>query len=493
MTETKKKPAAPRKRPVKKFKFDSYVNNFTGIGSRDRDKAVRSSFERNLKLSETYLENLYHDNDVAGRICDLLPEEMMKRGFFIKTKDGETKDDISEYLSVNSKDLHDFDEEMLGVMMELDSLGAREKYIEAMIWSRVFGGSALYIGLDDGRAQEEPVNEANIQRVKFIKLLDSRDIQPWEYYEDPTEPKFGEPKTYKIQPVSASSFIPAATIPEAIVHESRVIPFQGTRTTPRRARENRGWSESILQKIDEVLAQFGQSWQATAHLMTDAAQGVFKMSGLVEAISSNTPEYVSLRLADTDMNRSIARMIAVDADNNEDFRRDSYSFNGIPQILELFMMRLSLAARIPVTILMGQSPAGMNATGESDIRWFYDTVKASQQFMLKPKLEYLIRLIMLSREGPTKGKEPELWSVLFPSPWQMNDFEQAEINKTRAETRKLLVEADRLADPTQAISPDQLEREKTAVSKEADNTPRTQVEKESLAIKKEGNATASKK
>lgn len=438
MTEKKKSYSRQRK-----FRFDAYTNNWTGLGSSSRDKAVLAQFQRSSKLSDNYLESLYHDNDVASRLVDVLPEEVFKRGYYLTVGDNEEyKDDLEDYVAISEYEAEH--PEIAKIHMELDRLEAREKFTEAMIWARVFGGAALWVGVNDGNSQEEPVDERRIQSIDFIKVLDSRYIYPFETYEDPLDPKFGETKTYKIIPNSSATIFSFNTAPEAVVHESRIIPFHGTRTSVNRMRENRGWSNSLLQKCDEVLSQFGQSWQATAHLMTDAAQAVFKMAGLMESISAQRPEYISMRLADTDMNRSVARMIAVDAENGEDFRRDSYSFNGIPQILELFMLRLSLAARIPVTILMGQSPAGMNATGESDIRWFYDTVRSAQIHQVKPKLEYLIRLLMLSKKGPTAGVEPEKWAVCFPSPWQMNDFEKAEINKTRAETRRTLAEAELL-------------------------------------------------
>lgn len=440
MKKTNKKPAVKKSAPKKKaFRYDAYVNTFSGLGSRDRDKAVLSSFERNLKLSDSYLENLYSDNDVAARICDALPESMVQRGFLLKFDDEEYSEDLDEYIALEDDPESEAEKKVIRqIMMKMDDLGAREKYLDAMIWSRVFGGAGLYVGIDDGNSQEEEINEARIQDVTFLKVLDKRNMYPFEYYEDVMHPKFGQPKNYKLIPNVNQAFFSVSSQPEAVVHETRIIPFNGTRTTPQRARENQGWSDSILQKCDEVLAQFGQAWQATSHLMTDAAQGIFKMAGLLDALHAQSPEYISRRLQDMDMNRSIARMLAVDAESGEDFKRDTYSFNGIPQILELFMLRLSLAARIPVTILMGQSPSGMNATGESDIRWFYDTVKTAQRDVLKPRLERLIRLIMLSKKGPTRGREPEEWAVCFPSPWQMNDFERAEINKTRAETKQIL-------------------------------------------------------
>ncbi len=99
----------------------------------------------------------------------------------------------------------------------------------------------------------------------------------------------------------------------------------------------------------------------------------------------------------------------------------------------MMMLRMSAAARVPVTILMGQSPAGMNATGESDIRWFYDTIESSQKNTIEPALRRVLMLLMLSKSGPTSGQLPESWSIQFPSLWQMTPEEQANVEKTTAE------------------------------------------------------------
>ncbi|MFQ8761936.1 MAG: anti-CBASS protein Acb1 family protein [Intestinimonas sp.] len=51
---------------------------------------------------------------------------------------------------------------------------------------------------------------------------------------------------------------------------------------------------------------------------------------------------------------------------------------------------LSGASRIPVTKLFGRSPAGMNATGESDLRNYYDYVDTLREAKLRPILEKLL-------------------------------------------------------------------------------------------------------
>ncbi|NIR95684.1 MAG: DUF1073 domain-containing protein, partial [Gammaproteobacteria bacterium] len=113
---------------------------------------------------------------------------------------------------------------------------------------------------------------------------------------------------------------------------------------------------------------------------------------------------IQARMQLLDMSRSDVRAVVLDAEG-EEFSRQNFNWAGIKDPFTIMMLRLSSAARIPVTVLMGQSPAGMDATGESDIRWFYDQTEAHREKYFEPKLRELIRLITLAKDGPTGGKE----------------------------------------------------------------------------------------
>ena len=59
-----------------------------------------------------------------------------------------------------------------------------------------------------------------------------------------------------------------------------------------------------------------------------------------------------------------------------------YSFTGFDHVTEAAQLNLSAKTHIPMTKLFGRSPAGMNATGESDLqnyffnsRWAVSTCK----------------------------------------------------------------------------------------------------------------------
>lgn len=372
-------------------KYDNWSNAVAGLGHSLRDKVQHTNFTPNALLSDEMLESLYHSDDMAARICDLLPDEMLRQSFQIQMDDSNL-----------SRDLH----------KTLDALGAREKFNEALVWARVYGGSGLFIGADDGQDPSAPLNLNKTRSVAFLSVLDKRELQPCTWYQNPLAPNFGEVQTYRVE--------------NAEIHESRMLIFQGTRTSKRRRLQNNGWSYSILQRLYDVMRQFNLSWQSTAHLMTDSAQAVFKLKGLHAQIAANKTSDILQRMELVDMSRSVARAVLLDAED-EDFKRDNYNFGGVPELLEKFMLRLAAAARLPVSLLMGQAPAGLNATGDSDIRFFYDQVKAEQEHTLRPQIHRLVH-VLLACQGQGKG-----FAIKFSALWQETEPEKAVLRKTQAE------------------------------------------------------------
>ena len=74
----------------------------------------------------------------------------------------------------------------------------------------------------------------------------------------------------------------------------------------------------------------------------------------------------------------------------------SYSFSGLSDVYEAFMMDMAGAAEIPATKLFGRSPQGMNSTGEADLRNYYDMIAQMQERCLRPALEKLVPIMAIS-------------------------------------------------------------------------------------------------
>jgi hypothetical protein len=84
---------------------------------------------------------------------------------------------------------------------------------------------------------------------------------------------------------------------------------------------------------------------------------------------------------------------------DDDFQTHQYTFSGLNDIYESFMLDVAGAAEIPVTKLFGRSPAGFNATGESDSKNYYETIEQKQTSKLEPVLDKLLPIMFMSEFG----------------------------------------------------------------------------------------------
>ena len=220
---------------------------------------------------------------------------------------------------------------------------------------------------------------------------------------------------------------------------------------PSRAlQRNEGWGDSVLQGPYDQLRNLGAAYNATSNIMEDFIQTILKVENLSDLLASGQDELIKKRLDIIDMSRSVANTVILDS--NESYEKKSSSVGGLDGLIDKFALALSATTGIPITFLMGQTPAGLQSTGQADIRMFYDMVKAEQEDTLKPILERLIRLVMLSRNGPLNGRELSEWSIEFNPLWQLSDKEQADYRKVVAETDALYINTGVLDPSEVAIS-----------------------------------------
>ena len=97
------------------------------------------------------------------------------------------------------------------------------------------------------------------------------------------------------------------------------------------------------------------------------------------------------------------------------------------------MLHLASVSQTPLTKLFGRSPAGMNATGESDEQSWIELVVASQEADLRDPIERFLDILYASKDGPSEG-EPVEFSLVFPPPRDLSESEQVAVRKTQSET-----------------------------------------------------------
>lgn len=402
----------------KDLNTDAWANLLTGMGRVQRDKRMSTEFGTLTSLSNATLDNLYQGDWLIARACDRPSSEMTRK--WLEIKAAEQKDEAQKVGSVMKK------------------LGAKQAFKRANTWARLHGGALIILGIDDGQEMSEPVDEARIRDIEYLRVLDRWDVSVGDRYGSDEKPGMvGEPSLYSVNTAvvdkSRGGIMPK-------VHETRTLRFDGVDTPLRLRIQNDMWNYGIVHRIYSVVRDFANTWGGAAHLMTDFAQAVFKMKDLRKMLAEDGENLVIRRLVLLDMARSIARLVPLDAES-EDFERKTTPITGLSDILDRFAEQVAGAVEMPVSVLFGKATPGIGDTGNSQLQQWHEHLANEQEIQVVPQAERLARYLFLSREGPTRGREPESWSV-DPLPLQeMSEKDQVELHKKQAETDKIMIDS----------------------------------------------------
>lgn len=405
------------------YKRDGWMNILTGLGQQGRDKTVSTVFRNCRVFCVAELDEIYRADGLTRRIIDIIPSEMMRQGWEV---DGDPE------ASLNGK---------------LEELDAYTKITQLIQWSRLYGGAIIVMGIVDGRKLDEPVNLNNIYDVAWLQVFDRWQAMILAPYicSDLNDPNYGCPDYYQV-----TDYRTGATF---LVHHSRILRMDWNILPPRDWNYNQGWGDTVLMSIWDELRNYGSAFANTAAMMQDFVNGVLKMPGLSQTLASDckgADSQVLKRLDIANLAKSVCSMMVIDG--QEDFQKLSTNVSGVADLLDRFMLGVSSVTGIPLTLLFGRAPAGLNATGDADIRNFYDLVKQQQEVKLKPVLEKLTQYLFLSKDGSFGGKEPENWGIQFTPLWQNTEEQEAIIRRTVAETDRIYIETGVLDPNEVAIS-----------------------------------------
>jgi phage-related protein (TIGR01555 family) len=387
-------------------------------------KFALTRFRLGRDLTDQELEDLYVGDDFAARIVGAIPSAALRQGITIEG---------------------DPDGELAALVDELDVCG---KVGEAWTWGRLYGGGAIVLGFADGPDAALPLDEEKIapDSLRFLLVVDKRDLDPVSWVSDVTDPRFGEPELYRVTLTAGR----AGYVDQPLVHASRVIRFGGVLTSRRRKDQRNGWDDSVLRRCWEILRDAGLNWQSAGNALSDLSQAVYGVKDMAKMIQAGQRERLQDLMGDMDLRRSASRAIMVDAEHERFEQVGKANISAVPPLLEQTWKRVAAAAEMPLTVLMGQSPAGLSATGESDTRGWYDTIQAERQRVAVPALTRLLRII--ARSAQPKGVDPdEIW-VSFPSLYQLTPAEESTLRNQQAQTDATYISAGVLLPQEVAIS-----------------------------------------
>ena len=90
----------------------------------------------------------------------------------------------------------------------------------------------------------------------------------------------------------------------------------------------------------------------------------------------------------------------------------------------------------PLVVLLGYTPAGLNASAEDQVRVWYDRTHANQENTIADALDTIVKVMMLHTFGDIDDDID--WE--FEPLWQLDDAQLAAVQKSKADTMAVLVQ-----------------------------------------------------
>lgn len=377
---------------------DGIRNVVTRLGT-DKDKGAQNQHYFQ-ELTDSAIVTAYHGSWLARQIVDIPADDATRKW---REWIGDQADEMAAY------------EKEWRVSAKVHDAARR---------ARLFGGSAILIGAGP-ESLAEPFDPKTVQRdeLKYLTVLDRQDLNPGEMELDPTEPLFGRPKHYQLNTLNGLN---------ADVHPSRLAIFRGHRRAERASSSNTtlyssGWDLSVLQVALEAIQHADGSIASLSSLVADARLETLKIEDLQNKLA--LPEFEDLlvkRMEAARMLKSIYRREAIDA--TENLETSTYGFSGMGDVIDRFAMVVCGAADIPMTRLYGQSPGGLNSTGEGDLANYYDQIASRQENEIGPSIAGLDEVLLRSKFGEPPEGLRAAWRPLR----QMTELQRAEVLSKKA-------------------------------------------------------------
>lgn len=362
---------------VQAFLNDAYVNALARSGFTMPNVANDARWGM-TRLTKNYnlLNALYRNSWIVRKGVDIVARDMLKNWLDLTSNITPEENDHFKRVVRNTR--------------------VRTSLKEAICWARLYGGAAC-IMLIEGQEDilDEPLDIENIKTGDFKGLLT---LDRWsgiypelETIDDISSPEFGLPKYYQIKTDDGEV---------QRVHYTRVLRFIGDPLPRWEKIAETYWGASVVEASFEEFKKRENTSHNLENLVFSSNLSVLKLkdqSILSATLNQKSKQnlYNVLQAQNTLKNNQSLMVL----DKEDDYQNFQYSFAGLPDLYELFMLDIAGSWDIPATIFFGRSPQGMNSTGEGERSNYYNKIESNQESDLRPQLDKLMPVMGKSAWG----------------------------------------------------------------------------------------------
>lgn len=373
-----------------------------GVGTGNQNSASGYGFNF-ITRNRTMLEAAYRGSWIVGAAVDIPADDMTRAGI--------------ELVGLEP----DEDELMTAAIRDM---GLAHQMANVIRWARLFGGAIGYLMID-GQKPDTPLNLDSISEGQFkgLQVFDRTVINPALAPADVVTdmgPSIGMPKFYR-------TFADGTAIMNLNMHHSRCLRQVGVEMPYYQSRIETFWGESIVERIWDRLVGFDSTTQGVIQLVYKAHLRTVQIEGLRNNIAAGGAMATGMAKMFDFMRQTQSAEGLTLLDAQDKFEVSAYNFAGLDDVLEQMAGQLCGALDIPYSRMFGQTPGGLAATGEGDMR-NYDAANARKQETVLRR-PWTVLLDVLHRSVLGRPAEPG-FTFKFRPLYLPNDEEKAQIGKT---------------------------------------------------------------
>jgi phage-related protein (TIGR01555 family) len=319
------------------------------------------------------------------RACIETVADDMTRNWIELARENEEKQD---------NDKNGEDDTIEKIQAEIERLELRKVMHQACALTGYYGGCLIYLDTGArGPMLKAPLNldpmfsrEAKERGfLRAVRCVDPINIFPGTYNAiDPLADDYYRPKTWWVM----GTEVHASRLIRVVANEAPLIfkPSYNFLGIPQ------------AQILWDYVLHFQQNRDAANRLLNKFSMLVFKT-----ALGDILEGYGGLDQLDSRM-QMLARtqtndgVFAIDREA-EDVVKVETPLSGVTDIVKQSLEQLAAMNRTPAVKLLGISPSGFNATGESDLRNYYDHVLSQQEKILRHAIKDILDVMQISLFG----------------------------------------------------------------------------------------------
>lgn len=329
-----------------------------------------------------YLASLYQ-NGLIGSIVDVLATDTTREGIVLHSVDEAAQAKITTILD------------------RLTDLRYKSVLKDAMIKNLLFGGAGIFL---DIAKQDAGPELAKPLRMSSAKISKDRPLTRLVV----VEPYFCVGVEYNSSnPLSKDWYNPEYfMVVGQKVHRSRFMKLVYTKPPTMYLPRYNFFGIPLVQQIEEYVLRFEKTTTYINEIMQRMRTIVYStnLGDMSEESNKTQEEMLSEAMSfkarlDLLANQGSNIGIAVIDKETEEITEINSSLSELSNILSSMAEQMCIVPKIPATRLLGLSPQGFNATGEFDMKNYFNTIAQIQESNLRDALQTVIDIICVEQFG----------------------------------------------------------------------------------------------